>query len=191
MSKVDGLAELVLVGVMSLCLACSGDDGGSSTDSTDNTDGTDAVGSFVGGIFSLQTVGATDKCLDGALDEVFLPGGQPRDLPDNEVPGEADLPQPLTIDLNKPFTEMSVQVTSAGPGKMSFGDGAQAGILLDDDQWPGCKVDMDVVAALTLSSDTQISVAATLTLKNFDGDNCPVADADPCTVELDIAGTKK
>lgn len=197
-----GIKRLLMVGLVSLgalCFAaCSGsdddtDDHTDSTDSTGSTDSTDStdVGTFAGGTFALKTTGAVDNCLDKALEEVFLPGGQPRDLPDNEVPAEADLPADLTIKLNAPFAEMPVKVTSAGAGKMKFGDGAQTGVLLDDAQWQGCTVDMDIAADVTLNSDTQIAVSATLTLKNFTGDNCPVVDKDPCTVVLDIAGTKK
>ena len=167
-----------------LLLACAKD---TSTDS-----GSFALEDFSGGLFQVSTLAVDDGCMDGAFDLIFMPEGA--ETPSEwgtstEFPAYADLPATYEIALQEPFSAMEVTL-SAASGGMSVGDANQTGVELDDNAWPGCRVDMGITAELMVHSDNHLMGSAILTTSSFDEESCPAVSTEPCEIVLDIDATR-
>ncbi len=137
---------------------------------------------FTSGDFQFRTLAVSDGCLDGAMNVLFMPEGEPADFPDPiYLPGVDDLPATYEIDLPDPFSEMTVTVT--GDGESLHVEGAEnTGVEFDADTYPGCLVDTIIDVALVIDSADTAHGTAVLTTSNFDGESCPEPDDDPCDV---------
>jgi hypothetical protein len=147
---------------------------------------------FTSGEFAFQTIGVTDACFDGGFDVIFMPDGPnvPRDFgTEIFVPAEDELPSTYTISLQDPFNDMEITVTGAGDSRTVTG-AENTGVELDGEAYPGCMVDMSIDISLTIVDADTVDGTAVLNTASFDEENCPAVDSDPCTITLDISGTR-
>ena len=160
---------------------------------TDTADGNYDPTTFPGGSFQFTSYAVDDACLDGAMAVLFLPEGDgttndwayPVDLP-----AWSDLPATYDVQLQDPFSTMSVTVEAGDSvGTMIVNGAEQTGVEWDADNYPGCTVDMDIDVTVVINSDTDVSGTATMSTGNWTGDSCPVVTSDPCTIVLDFTGT--
>lgn len=173
-----------LILLPSLLLACGKD---TTTDS-----GSFALEDFSGGLFQVRTLAVDDGCMDGAFDLIFMPEGEetPSDWgTTTEFPAFTALPATYEIALQEPFSAMEVTLSAASSG-MSVGDASQTDVELDDNAWPGCRVDMGITADLVVHSDDHLIGSAVLTTSSFDEESCPAVTSEPCEIVLDIDATR-
>lgn len=170
------LSPILISGLLAMSVACNPSEDG---------------GDFTGGDFAFFTTGVDDLCNDGALNTVFLPGGDGSENPldNNYVAGADELPWTGTVSLPDPFADSEVTVTGDASGR-SFAGAPSTGIDLDADTYPDCKVDSDIGVELVISDADNVTGTATITLSNYVGDDCPPPTADPCDVTLDIRGER-
>ncbi len=155
-------------------------------------DPSETTDEFTTGDFSFQTVAVDDACFDGGFAVLFMPDGAdtPSDFGSSiTVPAEADLPSSYTVNLADPFNDMDVEVTGSGDTRTISG-AQNTDVELDADAYPGCLVNMSIDVDLTISSADEVSGTATLNTSSFDEASCPLVDADPCAITLDIVGTR-
>jgi hypothetical protein len=155
-------------------------------------DPSESTDDFTTGDFSFQTVAVDDACFDGGFAVLFQPDGAdtPSDFGSSiTVPAEVDLPSSYSVSLAAPFNDMDVDVTGSGSTRTIRG-ALNTDVELDADAYPGCLVDMSIDVDLTISSADEVSGTATLNTSSFDEENCPLVDSDPCTITLDIVGTR-
>ena len=181
------------LGMSLLTLGCGSDDGETSADA-------EAASAFEAGSFQLTTHAASDLCLDGGLNILFMPEGQdtPYDLAyPTELPGVADLPtEPYTIKLQEPFTDMVITVVKAGDN-MEIADSEQADVLVDEEAYGDCKADMIIAADITIVDNNNVDVAAQITISEISSEadgKCPSPPTEemtpPCQVELTMKGRR-
>ncbi len=176
-----------------LTLACGAD--------KDASEGSGSAGSgdienWSGGDFQFQTMAVDDGCLGGANEALFMPEG-PATPHDFEyliyIPDYGDLPEVYTIDLRKPFVEMPVRVDSDDGLTYQVRGSVMDDVELGSTAYGDCAVTMTVDADLTPVSGSTAEGSATITISDPRGDDgrCPVFDAQPCTVELELTATKE
>ena len=105
------------------------------------------------------------------------------------VPAEDELPATYNIELADPFQDTEVTVTGSGDARTITG-AVNSDVELDADAYPGCLVDMSIDVDLTIVDSDTVQGTATLDTSGFDEDSCPVVSGDPCTITLDITGTR-
>lgn len=170
------LSHVLVPALLALSVACNPSEGG---------------GDFEGGDFAFFTTGVEDACNDGALNPIFLPGGDGSENPldNNYVAGADELPWTGTVSLPDPFADAEVTVTGDDSSR-SFAGAPSTGIDLDADTYADCKVDSDIGVELVISDSDNVTGTATISLSNFTGADCPTPTADPCDVTLDIRGER-
>ncbi len=175
------LAPLLLLPFLFACPPSEGDDTGASE-------------GVAGGNFDFMTTGVDDQCSDGALNVVYLPDGAGTTNDFGApiyIPGDDELPYNGSVDLPDPFTDVTVDITGdATAGTRAFAGAQNTQVDLDPDTYADCKVDIGIAADCTLSGADAIACTATLEMSSATGADCPTFDSDPCTVTLDISGTR-
>ena len=159
---------------------------------TNGDSGSFSIQDFTGGIFQVTTTGVDDGCMDGAFDLIFMPEGdnQPNDWgTTTEFPAYDSLPATYSIELQSPFSEMEVTV-SENNGKLAVGEATQSEVLLDNDTWPDCRVNMSIDAELMVDNNDLLKGSAVLTTGSFDEDNCPEVTSEPCEILLDLSAQR-
>ena len=142
------------------------------------------------GDYQFYTTATTDGCLDGALEALFMPEGptarHPFEFP-IYVPAVVDTPLSYDVDFRAPFIGMPVTVDADETGLLIRGSVMDA-VELDPNQYGDCVATMSVDADLWPLDDKLLGGEARLDLSNARGteNRCPVLDADPCRVTLDI-----
>jgi hypothetical protein len=147
-------------------------------------------GDFVGGDFSFQTVAVDDACFDGGFEPIFMPDGQPNDFGDNiYVPGADELGGTFDVPLSDPFQDINATITGTDTTRVITG-ADNTDVELDAEDYPGCLVNMSIDVSLTIVDNDNVQGTATLSTSSFDEEGCPDVSADPCTITLDIVGTR-
>jgi hypothetical protein len=151
---------------------------------------------FEGGTFQFTTTAVDDGCYDGSFEPIFMPDGAetPNDwAATTELPSWGDLPASYELALPDPFLAMDVTVEEGGDGVMVLSPTAQPdAVVLDEDNFPNCMVQITISADLTITGPDTITGAATLEMAGFeaDPDNCPVVTSDPCEITLDLTAAR-
>ena len=182
-------SDMIRIGVVGVLLvaACGTD-----------TAGTDASGpaatEFAGGDFQLYVRGVTDGCLDGGLQALFMPDGndQPYALRNvSLIPALADLPKTYVLKLEAPFAGMDITARAAGEGNIELVDGKQDDVVLTLPGSEDCTADMTLSGLVRPQTDGTVVLAVTVVVDDLKSptETCPVLDAVPCQVVLDMTGT--
>ena len=147
---------------------------------------------FEGGTFQMTTTGVNDSCFDGGFEVIFMPEGQAEPWgTTTELPSWANLPATYDISLQAPFDQMQVTVEAGSyEGEFVMSNGLQTGIELDADAYPGCFVDINIDATLSIIDADSVQGSATLTTSSFDEDTCAAVLSDPCDMELDLSAVR-
>ena len=158
------------------------------------TDDDDADGDFEAGQFDFSTVGANDACTDGALEVIYMPEGQ--GVPSAwqypiELPAFDDLPKDVDIQLQAPFNDMNVTITSPGDDQFAIEGEENLGVSLDPDTYEDCVVDYSIDALLTLQDNDNLTGNVTLHTGGWTGDDCPQVDSDPCDITLEVEAARQ
>jgi len=146
-----------------------------------------------GGVFQMTSTAVEDSCLDGGFVPLFLPeGGESTSDWEHliEMPSWTDMEfgSSYTIDLQEPFSSMAVTVSRGEADGQAILTGArQTGVAFNEENYPGCVVDMGIDALIILNGPANVNGYATLSIDNADGEFCPEFDI-PCTVEVDFTG---
>lgn len=137
---------------------------------------------FTGGDFQFRTLSVDDACLDGGMEVLFMPEGEPTDFSDPVyLPGADELPMTYTVSLQAPFTDMEITVTG-DQGARTVTGAENLGVEFDADNYPGCLVNTSIDVDLVIDSADEVHGTATLSTSSFDESSCPVPDSDPCTI---------
>ena len=145
---------------------------------------------WTGGDFDFTTTAADDSCLDGALEALFMPGGpetpQQFEYP-VYLPSFDEVPLSYEIDLREPFVSMPVTVDANGEGILSA-SGVIDPVLLGEVAYGDCVVTMTAEIDMVPSSQNSAEGEGRIAISDPRGDDgrCPVYDADPCMVALDL-----
>ncbi|GDX82003.1 hypothetical protein LBMAG42_38140 [Deltaproteobacteria bacterium] len=145
---------------------------------------------FQGGDFEVTIENATDMCVGGSLESVFLPTGEatPFESP-MELPGVIDIPWTHTVDFVDPFGEMQVIFEQGAQGSEWFqalnGEPPPA-VEIDPINAPGCFVDATVDMYMNIVDSNALAGSAIVHLESFDEAECPVQTTDLCDVKLDL-----
>lgn len=144
------------------------------------------------GDYQFFTRAVEDTCLDGALEALFMPAG-----PDTPhafeypvyVPAVDETPLSYNVDFREPFVGMPVTVEATDLGLAIRGSVMDA-VLLNEGQYGDCVATMSVDADLWPADD--LAGEATIDVSNPRGDDgrCPVFEADPCEVFLDLSAER-
>lgn len=146
-------------------------------------------GDIVVGDYDFYTVSVLDGCLDGALEALFMPEGRevahafsyPIYLPHPD-----ECPLSYEVDFREPFVGMPVTVQATDTGlevRGSVMDSVLLGATYGD-----CAVTMSVDVDLAPVASGELSGTAYLDLSDPRGEDglCPVFEADPCQVRLEL-----
>lgn len=182
-------SDMIRISVVGLLLvaACGADT--AATDALDSP-----ATEFAGGDFQLYVRGVTDGCLDGGLQALFMPDGndQPYALQNvSLIPALADLPQTYVFKLEAPFEGMDITARAALEGNVELVDGKQDDLLLSLAGSDDCTADMTLNGLVRPQPDGTVVLAVTVVVDDLKSptETCPVLDAVPCQVELDMTGT--
>ncbi|MGB0639476.1 MAG: hypothetical protein ACPGTU_09090 [Myxococcota bacterium] len=151
---------------------------------------------WTAGQFNFATTEATDECLGGALEALFMPRGP--GTPDNfeypiYLPSYAELPVSYTVDLRDPFVQMPVTVDSPDERVLQVRGSVMSAVELGRAAYGDCVVTMTVDADILPTSSTEATGNATLAISNPRGDDgrCPVFDDEDCDVKLQLSATRR
>ena len=142
-----------------------------------------------GGDFDFQTISATDRCLGGALEVLFMPNG-PETPHDFEypiyLPSFEEVPAHYSIDLRAPFIGMEVTVRKGGEDHLVIRESLMESVALGEGTYGDCIVTMMVDAEIFPTSTSTAEGTADITISNPRGNDemCPVMDDDPCRVTI-------
>lgn len=148
---------------------------------------------FEAGGFTFTSTAVSDACLDGAFGVLFLPegAGSTNDWANAvDLPAWDSLPSTYPIDLQEPFSTTEVTVEEGGAGLFVLNGVEQTGVEFDADNYPGCLVDLDISAELSIDSNDALTGSADMSVGNPSGDTCPAFSATPCQVVLDFVATR-
>lgn len=154
------------------------------------------IPNFAAGEFDFFTENAKDECLGGAMEALFMPEGV--DTPHQfqypvYIPSYDELPAEYDVDFRDPFVGMPVRVEDGGDGMFAVRGSVMESVLLDEQSYGDCAVTMTVDADLyPQDTDTVLGTAA-IAISNPRGEEerCPVFDADPCNVGLELSATRR
>lgn len=149
---------------------------------------------FAGGVFQLHVQDVDDRCLDGALEVLFMPGGGDGDyalINQTFIPGAADLPNSYVLKLEAPFNDMSITM-EASPSGMEFTDAVQSDVRLSVPGTDDCTADITFVGAVRIDSADAIGLTVTATLSDLQSptETCPVLQTQPCDATLSLRGAR-
>lgn len=167
-------------------IAGCGDKGDSGVSGFDYTQ-------FDAGSFQFTSVAVSDVCLDGAFGVLFLPegsGSQSDWAYPVDLPAWDSLPSSYSVQLQAPFSQTEVKVEEGGAGTFLLNGVEQFGVEFDADNYPGCLVDLDISAELSIDSDTSLTGTADMFVGNPVGDTCPTFSETPCQVVLDFVAVR-
>ncbi len=157
-------------------------------------DDTGSSDSFEGGNFQFTSTAVDDKCLGGGFGILLLPEGAGSENDwayPIELPSWDALPATYEIQLQDPFSNMTITITEGGTNQLTLDGAEQTGVAFDEDSYPGCTVDLDVAATINIESSDQVEGSATLTMTATSGDSCPaLKEGPPCDIELDFYGSR-
>ena len=151
---------------------------------------------FTGGQFQLYVQTVDDKCLDGALEVLFMPEGNNTAYALKNVsfiPGLADLPSTYILKLQAPFEDMSITMASDNAGGMQVINATQSAVLLGVPGSEDCRGDIDFGGTVRIDSATQIALEVTATLTNLSSvtQTCPPLETHPCAASLAMTGVRE
>lgn len=154
------------------------------------------VADFAGGDFDFFTENAKDECLGGAMEALFMPEGveTPHEFQyPVYIPDYAELPASYDVDFRDPFVGMPVVVEDGGDGLYWIRGSVMESVLLNEQTYGDCVVTMTVNADLSpQDADTVLGTAAIAISKPRGSEQlCPVFEADPCNVGLELRATRK
>lgn len=169
-------------------VACGGGDDAADTSATSG------ALNFEAGRFDLAVYEVVDQCLDGGL-ELAIRSGVDCDVVDEcfiEMPNPGDLPQTYTIDLQKPFEDIVVTVFETGEDSMRFEDAVQTGVVLDEETYGDCTMDLVASADILILGPDDIDFTASLDITAWHSSKstCPEASSQPCSVKIGMKGTR-
>lgn len=187
------LALAVLLPACSNSGTAAGSDGAGAMDM--DMDTVEPPTDFAGGEFQLAVRNVDDACLDGGLDLLFMPEGTatPYDLQNpTYIAGWSELPKTYTMKLQAPFSDMEITMVSDGGTGMKIVDAMQQGVVLAVPGSDDCSAEIRFDAELRVltASSIEVDTRATLSGLTSPTDSCPVLESDPCTVALDMIGTR-
>lgn len=170
-----------------LALACGGAP-------TGDTGAPSADASVQPGDYAFKTRAVDDACLGGALELLFMPEGPetPHDFQfPIPIPAATALPATYDVDFRAPFVGMPVTVEAADAGALAVRGSVMDAVALGT-AYGDCVVTMTVDIDLAPTSDTSLVGEARIDLSDPRGaeERCPVFDADPCRVTLDVAAER-
>jgi hypothetical protein len=148
---------------------------------------------FGAGGFQFTSMAVSDVCLDGAFGILFLPegsGSQSDWAYPVDLPAWSGLPSTYSVQLQAPFAQTEVTVEEGGVGVFLLNGVEQYGVEFDADNYPGCLVDLDISAELSIDSDESLTGSADMFVGNPVGDTCPTFSETPCRVVLDFVATR-
>jgi hypothetical protein len=150
----------------------------------------DSEAEYTGGTFAVTIEDVKDNCYDGTFSLIFMPEGEPTDFAaPMELPAMENLPADATLDLQDPFSAMSVTwEAGVGEDQLVIVDAAQGAVLLDEDSYGNCTVDMTINVTVDVIDADTISASAILNTAGFEDAECPVIEEDPCDIELVLSG---
>jgi len=151
--------------------------------------------SFSGGNFQFASSEVQDLCFDGAFNALFLPDGAGSTSDwayPVELPAWNALPSTYEVQLQQPFTTMTVTVSAGESDGLLVMDGAeQTDVVMDSSgDYPDCTVDMNISAEVVIDSDDTAHGSAVLSVADIPVDDCPELLSDPCTITLDFSATR-
>ena len=151
--------------------------------------------SFSGGNFQFTSSEVQDLCFDGAFDALFLPDGAGSTSDwayPVELPAWDALPSTYSVQLQEPFTTMTVTVSAGASEGLLVMEGAeQTDVVMDaSGDYPDCTVDMDITAEVVIDSEDTAHGSAVLSLADIPVDDCPALLSDPCTITLDFTANR-
>lgn len=171
-----------------LLFACGGNDPDSDASAFDPA-------AWEGGDFDVDVVTVDDDCLGGAFEALFMPDG-PAETETLDytlrLPGYADLPDAYAMDLRAPFLSMPVTAeTNDGVAFQLRGD-TVTDLPMGFASYGDCTITAVVNADFKPSDQSTAFGSATIDVSNprGDDDRCPLFDADPCTVALDLTALR-
>ena len=187
------LLPLLAGGAGAGCKGEGGDDDDDASGDDDVTQGNPA--DYTGGDFMFTTVGVEDGCLDGALEVLFMPEGPATpnawQYP-THLPAFDEMPTTYPIDLREPFMGIVVTVEDAGNHRMRVEDAVMEEVLLGEDRYGDCVVTMTCDVDLTVLAPSYVTGSTAIAISDPRGedDRCPVFDALPCTMTLELTAEK-
>ncbi len=156
-------------------------------------DDTDDPGteSFLGGNFQFTNLAVTDGCTDNAMVYLFMPEGTASDWAKvTELPSEDKLPLTYTVQAPDPYGAVEVNAKASGTTGFEFSETTQKDVLLDNEKWPGCKVDVTISGNFVIVDPNKVTGSLTLTTTSYDEPNCIAVDEEPCSIVLDVEGNR-
>ncbi len=156
----------------------------------------EVAASFEGGDFDFFTLNALDECLGGAMEALFMPEGV--DTPHEfeypiYIPSYTELPTSYDVDFRDPFVGMPVTVEDGGDGWFAIRGSVMEAVQLDAVKYGDCVVTMTVDADLLPADADNVDGQSLIEISDPRGSEglCPVFDADPCEVRLDLLATRR
>jgi hypothetical protein len=172
-----------------LALACGG-----APAAGDTAGATAGTVTLQPGDYAFTTRAADDACLGGALELLFMPEGP--DTPHAftypiPLPAAGDLPASYDVDFREPFVGMPVTVTATDGGGLAVRGSVMEAVALGA-AYGDCVATMTVDVDLLPTSETSLVGEGRIDISDPRGadERCPLFDADPCRVTLDIAATR-
>ena len=148
---------------------------------------------FPGGEFTFETTSVTDECGNGVFAELFAPTesgalgawAQPVTVPSwSEMEGGTT----IEVHLQASLQPMSMTIAQgAAEGAALLHDGAQDGIILNEQAHGDCTTDLTMDGTLELVSDDEVLGDATVGVDNLRGERCPQV-TEGCVVLLEFSG---
>ena len=168
---------------------------GCSSDASETSGDVASSEQFVGGQFQLKVHRVTDGCLDGSVDLLFMPEGtgEPYPLKNTTwIPGEADVPMTYQMDLEAPFSDMTITMSASDQG-YRIADGTQTGVVLGLAGSGDCSADMRFEGDVVLHALDSVSMTVRVELSDFTSANeeCPKTSAPTCQVVLEMSGARQ
>ena len=148
---------------------------------------------FSGGEFTFATTAVTDECGNGVFMGLFAPtdSNAPSEWAQPvTVPSWSDMEGGTTIEVQLQASLQPMNMTiaqGAAEGAALLHDGAQDGIILNEEAHGDCTTDLTMDGTLELVSDDEILGTATVGVDNLLGERCPQV-TEGCVVLLEFSG---
>jgi len=168
-------------------VACGPDDDSQQQDPVEKV----PLEQLQGGDYQMFTTAVDDGCLDGALAALFMPAGP--DTPHAfeyavRIPSVDELPASYAVDFREPFMGMDVTVTKLDETTLQVQGSTMPAVGLGGNTGD-CVADMQADAELWALAKDQVEGSAVIELRDPRGSDglCPVFQADPCQVLLELS----